>query len=94
MKYKHNGYNVYHAPDGAAPRFVGFARSLREARRMAAVARRTGRMLEQALWATAQAAGHCAGLEAPSGVEAAMPRCWFGRGGEYCAVPVRTGGNK
>ena len=80
-----SGYHVYHAPDGGGESFLGFASSLRAARRLAA----RGRELEASLYETARVAGHCGGLRAPdTSHEAAEPAAWFGRGGWYCAVPV------
>lgn len=76
------GYNVYHAPEGSAPSFHGFVTSLWAARHLAA----TGIALEASLFDTARAAGHCAGLTAPTGDEAEEPAAWFGRWD--CAVPV------
>lgn len=87
-------YNVYHAPDGGSVTYLGQATSLRAAR--ALVARTPhGGGLPECLWATARAAGHCAGMRAPDQQgEASEPTAWFGRRGEYCAVRViatRTG---
>lgn len=83
------GYHVYHAPDGSGESYLGFATSLRAARRLAA----TGRELPESLYATARAAGHCAGLQAPdTSHEASEPTAWFGRGGYYCAVAVYSEG--
>jgi len=80
--------NVYLSPDGQCPSFLGTVTSLRAARHLAA---KHGRgevgALEKSLWATAAAAGHCAGIKAPTGDED-EPCAWFGRGGNYCAVRV------
>lgn len=91
-QYRHGrqliGYEVYEAPEGCAPAYLGRATSLREARHMAA----RGGGLPEHLWATARAAGHCGGCHAPhladDEVRDDEPTAWFGRGGRYCAVPV------
>lgn len=85
---KIQGYNVYHAPDGCCESYIGFARTLREARRMAA----RGNELPQSLYETARAAGHVYGMTAPDKQgEADSPTAWFGKGGWYCAVAVFAG---
>lgn len=83
-KRKIIGYNVYRAPEGSSPAFYGFVETIDEARELAA----TGRCLEKSLWDTARAAGHCAGINAPSGDEADEPEEWFGDDGYDCAVAV------
>lgn len=88
MKRKIVGYNVYHIPEGSAPAFYGFAETLADAKELAAKGRAKGRALEQSLWDTARAAGHCAGLVAPTGEEAEEPAEWFGADGWDCAVAV------
>ncbi len=77
------GYNVYHAPDGCAPSFYGFAKTKREGRRLA-----QGPSLAQEAWHDAGLAGHCAGIKAPQGEEAPEPCEWFGRDGFDCLVEV------
>lgn len=85
---KIQGYNVYHAPDGTAESYLGFARTLTDARRLAA----NGRALPEHLYATARAAGHVCGMTAPDKQrEADAPTAWFGTGGWYCAVAVFAG---
>lgn len=78
------GYNVYYAPDGSAEEYVGFASTIEEARKM------TGPGLEEWLYETARAAGHCGGRYAPDkSHEDDEPTEWFGEDGYHCAVAVR-----
>lgn len=81
-------YNVYRSPEGSGSEFIGSTTSIREARKLVA---RHGRGeisgLTEDLWATARAAGHCGGCEAPEG-EDGEPVLWCGRGGWYCVCPV------
>ena len=81
-------YNVYRSPEGSGREFVGSTTSIRAARNLIA---RHGRGeisgLTEDLWATARAAGHCGGCEAPQGEES-EPVLWCGRGGWYCVCPV------
>ena len=84
-KYGASGYNVYHVPEGGGESYLGFAGSLRAARKLAA----TGNSLPEHLYSTAIAAGHCYGISAPDkSHESGEPVAWFGRGGNYCAVAV------
>ena len=79
------GYNVYEAPDGCAETYLGQVTSLRAARSLAA----RGGGLEESLYGTARAAGHCAGMSAPDKTgEVGEPVAWFGRDGWHCAVAV------
>jgi len=82
------GYNVYHAPEGGAESYLGFVKSLKAAKKLAAHGGRNE--LPEYLYDTARAAGHVYGLSAPDKEnEASEPSAWFGgRGGYYCAVPV------
>lgn len=78
------GYNVYYAPDGCAETFIGFAETLDKALTMTECAG-----LEESLYETARAAGHCGGMSAPDKEhEADEPDEWFGPDGWHCAVPV------
>lgn len=80
------GYNVYYAPDGCDEEFVGQADTLAEARKM------TGRGLARCDYATADAAGHVAGMTSPDKTnEADEAAAWFGPDGWHCAVPVYAG---
>lgn len=76
------GFNVYHAPEGCAEVFLGFAKNLREAQSLVG---KGG--LAQSDYGTARAAGHCAGMHAPdkSG-EGKEPWEWLGD--DTCAMPV------
>jgi len=79
------GYNVYRCAEGCDPIFLGFATTLKGARRV----RKTGG-LPRHLWETARAAGHCDGLSAPDTEgEDEAPAEWFGHAGDVCAVAVR-----
>lgn len=83
-------YNVYYAPEGSSPTFLGAVGSIAAAKKAAAHHHRNpGSGLPECLYDTARRAGHCGGASAPEGVEAAEPAAWFGRGGWYCAVAVR-----
>ncbi len=79
------GYNVYHAADGGAAEYYGFAATLDEAKELAA----RGRALQASLWDTARTAGHCDGLAAPdqTGEDDEVAE-WFGADGYDCAVAV------
>lgn len=82
------GYNVYYAPEGGGETYYGFAESLEDAKRLADNSP-TG--LDEALYQTAIAAGHCGGLEAPDKsfeTKDLGSIIWFGDDGFYCAVPV------
>lgn len=77
-------YNLYYAPDGSAPEFVGEYETLEECREAAAAGPRG---LEQSLWDTARAAGHCGGMYAPD-ADADEPAEWMGPEGWHCACEV------
>lgn len=79
------GYNVYRAPDGCGESYYGFAKTLDDAKALAA----SGPSIEEALYDTARAAGHCAGIPAPDkSHEADEVEEWFGDDGYDCAVAV------
>ena len=81
------GYNVYHAPEGSGQEFLGFARTLKAARKLAAHGGKSA--LPEHLYTTAWESGSpIDGLRPPAGNEAEDAAAWFGRGGEYCAVAV------
>lgn len=79
------GYNVYHMPEGGSPSFYGRVKTISDAKKLAS----KGRRLEESLWDTASASGHCGGLSAPDQArEADEPTHWFGGDGYDCAIPV------
>lgn len=78
------GYNVYRAADGCSEEFYGFVETLDEARKLA----EAGSSLPESLYATAEAAGHCGGLEAPDKTNEGEVAEWFGDDGYDCAVQV------
>lgn len=80
-------YRVYEAPDGGDPSYCGEFDSLEEAEEYANT-EPTG--LVKALWDTARAAGHCAGMTAPpgGGIEEDEPLSWHGEQGWHCVVEV------
>lgn len=82
-------YRVYHAPEGCDPSYCGEYDDRDEAAQAAAA---DPRGLEQSLWDTARAAGHCAGLTAPDDGEESEPLSWHGSDGCYCVVEVRRDG--
>jgi hypothetical protein len=83
---KVTGYNVYRAADGCSEEFYGFVKTIDEAKALAA----TGNTLQECMYATATAAGHCGGISAPDkSNEDAESVEWFGDGWD-CAVAVRV----
>lgn len=84
MKKNVIGYNVYRAADGSDEEFYGFVETLEQAKKLA----KTGRSLEASMYATAEAAGHCAGLYAPDKSNEGRVVEWFGDDGLDCAVEV------
>lgn len=81
------GYNVYYCVDGCEPEFCGFEATKHAARKLA-----RGPRLPKYLWGTARAAGHVNGITAPEGPEADEPVEWFGRGNNFCLIPVFEAG--
>lgn len=79
------GYNVYRSADGCAESFYGFAKTIDEAKDMAS----TGNRMEECMYSTAVAAGHCAGIKSPDkSNEDSEVAEWFGVDGYDCAVAV------
>lgn len=77
-------YRVYDAPEGDDMAFCGEFATKQEAQEFAAT---QPRGLERSLWDAASAAGHCAGMYAPSGgCEADEPLSWHGE--NHCVVAV------
>jgi hypothetical protein len=78
------GYNVYHAPDGCDPEFIGWVPDLEEAQSFVGLSG-----LPKSLWGVARAAGHCGGMYAPEGEEDDDNITWLeGDDGCYCAVAI------
>jgi hypothetical protein len=80
-------YRVYYSPEGSDSQYCGEFESLDEAQE-AAESEPDG--LEQCLWDTARAAGHCGGLSAPDAGEEGEPLSWHGTDGWYCVIAVAT----
>jgi hypothetical protein len=79
-------YRVYEAAEGCDPIFCGEYDSLEDAQD-AAESEPGG--LPKAMWDTARAAGHCAGMTAPGGGEEdEAPISWHGTAGWHCVVGV------
>lgn len=81
------GWRVYRSPEGCAREYCGQFDALDAAQREA---EQEPRGLPESLWATARAAGHCDGMEAPGGGEEDEDaHSWHGRKGWHCVVRVR-----
>lgn len=72
-------YRVYRAPDGCSPQYCGEYATLEAAQEAAET---EPRGLEESLWATARATGHCGGVEDDE------PEGWYGPSGWHCVVRV------
>lgn len=80
-------YRVYKAEVGSDIAFCGEYDTYERA---VEIAGKEPRGLEQSLWDTARAAGHCGGQTAPdSDGEEDEPKSWHGASGSYCVCVVR-----
>lgn len=79
-------WRVYCCPDGCCASYCGEYDTQEEAE---AIAESEPIGLEESLWATARAAGHCAGLTAPDpDGEEDDPQSWHGAAGYHCVLKV------
>lgn len=78
-------WRVYCCPDGCCASYCGEYDTQEEAE---AIAESEPVGLEESLWATARAAGHCAGMTAPGDGEEDEPLSWHGAAGYHCVVKV------
>ena len=79
-------YRVYSAPDGCSESYCGEFITLKDAQ---AYAETEPYGLDECLYDTARAAGHCGGMEAPTGgTEEDEPISWHGQSGVHCVIAV------
>lgn len=78
-------WRVYCCPDGCCASYCGEYDTQEEAEE---IAESEPIGLEESMWATARAAGHCAGMTAPGDGEEDEPESWHGAAGYHCVVKV------